>query len=389
MSNVSDKESPLSIYQRDIAQEKLQSDDAQRRVIIELDKLWLSLQRSQPTRSTIPPQRNRLFSSVVGKFFKKPTPQKRPTPQKQGIYIVGKVGRGKTMLMDLFFSTLPRRIGKREHFLDFMRHVHKIVHQLRKQQNTNSIPPIEQVADAIMPQGKVLCLDEFQVTDIADAMILGHLFQALFQKSIIVVMTSNTAISDLFQGRPGADSFKPFIKVMARYLTQLHLDSRHDYRRQHQTLKETWILKNESQSKERFDALFQNYVHGGDVKSEEIHCAGHHFTVQKAAQSACMISFDELCDRPLGAGDYHALAKRFPVVFIDNVPQLEPRQAHIARRFILLIDVLYDNKNLLFIRADVESDKIFTQGEGVELYTRAYSRLTEMGSQKWLAHYTK
>lgn len=303
----------------------------------------------------------------------------------RGLYIVGRVGRGKTMVMDLFYACAPVQQKERIHFLRFMQDVHRDLHDL-KAANPNMADPIPPLAKTIASKAQLLCFDEFQVNDIADAMILGRLFEALFANGVVIVATSNTDPSQLFQNRPGADAFKPFIAVIQRELDTIELDSQRDYRRGREQDRETWLVPADSRAKSRLGSIFARYA--GDEKPGpvDLKFSGRVFEVDMAAGPVCRFDFNSLCGKPRGPNDYLALAKRFPVVIVDNIPCMGQDDANLARRFITLIDALYDNGNLLFASADAQPDQLFTDGDGADAFARTASRLAEMGSESWLEH---
>lgn len=310
----------------------------------------------------------------------------QPTQDRpRGLYIVGRVGRGKTMVMDLFFGCAPVRLKERIHFLRFMQDVHQKLHAL-KAANPGMADPIPPLAKAIAARVQLLCFDEFQVNDIADAMILGRLFEALFADGVVIVATSNTEPSQLFQNRPGADAFKPFIAIIRRELDTIELDSPRDYRRGREQDRQTWLVPADAQAHATLDRIFAHQAGGASPQPVTLEFIGRSFEVEQAAGPVCRFDFNSLCGKPLGPNDYLALARRFPVVVIDNIPCMGQDEANLARRFITLIDALYDNGNLLFASAAAAPDKLFTEGEGSDAFARTASRLAEMGSESWLEH---
>ena len=277
------------------------------------------------------------------------------------------------------------RRKERLHFLRFMQDVHQRLFEL-KRDNPGMADPIPPLAKSIASRAQLLCFDEFQVNDIADAMILGRLFEALFACGVVVVATSNTEPAQLFQNRPGADAFKPFIAIIRRELDTIELDSPRDYRRGREQDQETWLVPADSRAQTQLQRVFQRYAAGQKIAPVTLQYSGRSFEIDQAAGPVCQFDFNSLCGKPLGPNDYLALARRFPVVVIGNIPCMGQDEANLARRFITLIDALYDNGNLLFASAEAPPDKLFTQGEGSDAFARTASRLAEMGSESWLEH---
>lgn len=380
------RQGPLAVYQQRIATGDIKSDPDQARVVERLDQLWreLAAMPERPPQAAAPASKGRGFLAGLAKrLMNQPaqTAQHRP----RGLYIVGRVGRGKTMVMDLFFGCAPVRLKERIHFLRFMQDVHQKLHAL-KAANPGMTDPIPPLAKAIAARVQLLCFDEFQVNDIADAMILGRLFEALFADGVVIVATSNTEPSQLFQNRPGADAFKPFIAIIKRELDTIELDSPRDYRRGREQDRQTWLVPADAQAHATLDRIFAHQAGSASPAPVTLEFIGRSFVVEQAAGPVCRFDFNSLCGKPLGPNDYLALAKRFPVVVIDNIPCMGQDEANLARRFITLIDALYDNGNLLFASAAAAPDKLFTEGEGSDAFARTASRLAEMGSESWLEH---
>ncbi|WP_281701273.1 cell division protein ZapE [Acetobacter malorum] len=367
---------PLAVYRERIASGDLKNDPDQARVVDRLDQLWHELATMPPPA---PPAKGGLLAGLARRL-KPQAPPQRP----RGLYIVGRVGRGKTMVMDLFFSCAPVQKKERIHFLRFMQDVHQKLHDL-KAANPGMTDPIPPLAAAIAARARLLCFDEFQVNDIADAMILGRLFEALFAQGVVIVATSNTEPGELFQNRPGADAFKPFIAIIRRELDTVELDSQRDYRRGRQQDRETWLVPADAQARARLDAIFIRYAEGEKAAPVTLEFSGRTFEVDQAAGSVARFDFNSLCGTPRGPNDYLALARRFPVLIIDGIPSMGQDEANLARRFITLVDALYDNGNLLFASAEAAPDQLFTTGEGSDAFARTASRLAEMGSESWLA----
>ena len=293
------------------------------------------------------------------------------------------------MLMDLFFEVAPLAAKRRIHFHRFMQDVHARFHALKRERPDIS-DPIPPLADAVAAEAVLLCFDEFQVNDIADALILGRLFEALFARGVVVVATSNTRPERLFQDRPGADAFKPFIAVLQRELDTVELRSERDYRRRRALQDAAWIVPADGRADAALDKAFETLTGGEDGRRAWLTVHGRRVEVPLAAAGVARFDFEALCARPLGAGDYLEIARHYPTVIIDRVPRLGPENFDVARRFIVLIDALYEARVKLVASADAAPDSIYAQGEGAAAFERTASRLAEMQSREYraLAHLT-
>jgi cell division protein ZapE len=302
----------------------------------------------------------------------------------QGLYIYGAVGRGKSMLMDLFFRTAPVTAKRRVHFHAFMLDVHETLHRWR-QEKPKQVDPIPALADKIAEETWLLCFDEFHVTNIADAMILGRLFTELFDRGVVVVATSNWAPDDLYAGGLQRDRFLPFIALLKERLDVLELDAARDYRLQR--LKDLSLYhsplgpSSEAQMKEAFARLSG----GLPPMPSSLTVQGRRLDVPRQAGRVAWFDFDELCDRPLGAADYIALATHYPVMLIDRVPRLAWEQRDQARRFMTLIDELYEHHVTTVIAASDRPERLYAEGDGSIEFERTVSRLNEMQSADYLS----
>ena len=360
---------PLAAYRRRVRLELLAADPGQLRAAVRLDVLHQALsRRAAPARSGL----RRLFGRGAR------------TPPPRGVYLVGQVGRGKSMLMDLFFEQAPVAAKRRIHFHRFMQDAHARIHAM-KRADPRLADPIPPLADAIAADATLLCLDEFQVNDIADAMILGRLFDALFARGVVVVATSNTAPEGLFQNRPGADAFRPFIARIRRELDTVLLDSPRDYRRGGVRGLPTWHAPADRRAERALDEAFARLSGGAEPHAETLEVMGRTLPVPMAGPEVARFDFEALCDRALGAGDYLALARRFPALILDGIPRLGPENFDLARRFIVLVDALYEARVKLIASAADQPDHIYERGEGAVAFERTASRLEEMQGQAYLA----
>jgi cell division protein ZapE len=365
---------PLAGYRHRLQQGALQLDPEQERAAARLDELFEALRVPAPPGRGSGPLR-----SLERFFMRASVPVVRP----RGIYLVGAVGRGKSMLMDLFFEIAPIAPKRRIHFHRFMQDVHAELHAM-KRAHPDIADPIPPLARSIATEARLLCFDEFQVNDIADALILGRLFEALFAHGVIVVATSNTVPDKLFQNRPGRDAFKPFIAIIKREMDTITLDSPRDYRRGGLRGIVTWHVPADTRADERLDVAFLQLSEGASPAPETLTVMGRAFKVALAAGPAARFDFDWLCGQPLGAGDYLALARRFSALVIDHIPRLGPDNFDVARRFIVLVDNLYEQKVKLVASAADQPDRIYRQGEGATAFERTASRLEEMQGQAYL-----
>ena len=368
---------PLELYRAKLARGELQTDPAQALAAERLQSLWVALRGYDPPPAEAPSLLSRLFGR------KRPVddiPEGRPN----GLYLVGDVGRGKSMLMDLFFEVadVPRK--RRIHFHRFMQDAHGRLHAWKKQ-NSDGADPIPPLADAIAAEATLLCFDEFQVNDIADAMILGRLFQALFERGVVVVATSNTKPGDLFAGQPGRDAFLPFIALIEHNLDVLMLNGARDWRRQRLRGMITWHVPSDARADAALDQAFEQLAGGAPERSERLVVTGRTLVVPLAASGVARFDFAALCGQPLGPGDYLAVATHYHTLILDGIPRLSPANYDEARRFITLVDALYDHRVKLVASADAMPDQLYERSDGARAFERTASRLEEMRSEDWLA----
>jgi len=362
-------------YRARIAAGTIISDPAQARAAEQLQDLWAKLRGYDPHPKAPP-------NGWLGKFLRrKQVDDAQDHPN--GLYLVGEVGRGKSMLMDLFFEAadVPRK--KRIHFHEFMQDTHRRFHAL-KRDNPGIDDPIPALADEIAEEAALLCFDEFQVHDIVDAMILGRLFEALFQRLVVVVATSNTLPDDLFKGKPGRDAFLPFIALLNKNLDVLVLESARDYRRERLQGLRAWYVPADRRADTAMDHVFTELAAGSTPVPASITISGRKLTVPLSVPGAARFDFHALCGVPLGPGDYLALATHYETILIDGIPRLSPDNFDEARRFVTLIDSLYEHRVKLYASAAAMPDDLYRSGEGAKIFERTASRLEEMQSETYL-----
>jgi cell division protein ZapE len=351
-------------------------DPAQERIVAALDRLTDEISAKRLAQK----------SSALGWLF---AAKRQPREPVKGLYIHGGVGRGKTMLMDVFFELLPVRRKRRVHFNDFMADVQDRIQkhrQARKNGDVKEDDPIPPVARALADEAWVLCFDEFSVTDIADAMILSRLFSALFASGVVLVATSNVAPENLYRDGLNRQLFLPFISLLERNAHVMTLDADKDYRQEKLNRQPVYVTPDDAAADRALDDAWEAMTHGQPTSEVTLTLKGRHLVVPRAAGDAARFSFADLCEKPLGARDYLAIAGRFSTVFIDHVPVLGEGKRNEAKRFILLIDTLYDHRMRLVMSAAAAPEGLYTAKRGTEVFEfeRTASRLVEMQSRDWL-----
>ena len=347
----------LQTYERLIDSGKAKPDAAQLHVVAKLATLSDQLNQSPRPANIL----KRLFAH-------------RPKPTWRGLYIYGEVGRGKTFLMDLFLNSVINVPKHRIHFHAFMQDVHA------KRATTKSKNVIADIADELSSKAKLLCLDEMQISDIADAMIIGRLFEALDARGVCIVTTSNLPPDSLYKDGLNRQLFIPFIEWMNEHLDVIYLGDGVDYRLGRMASRKTYLVgKHASEMNEIWNELTDHSA----GESIAIDVLDRKLIVPKSAHSCARFSFAELCENPLGAPDYLALARNFRTIFIDDIPVIKASNRNEAKRFILMIDTFYDAKIKLVISAVAAPEKLYPVGPHKAEFARTVSRLNEMQSASW------
>ncbi len=323
--------------------------------------------------------------SLLGRLFA----DKDEAPPR-GLYVHGDVGRGKTMLMDMFFQQSLVVHKRRAHFHEFMAEVHERIYGFRQNIARGEIADgdvIALTAASIFEQAWLLCFDEFHVTDIADAMILGRLFSKLFELGTVVVATSNVAPEDLYKGGLNRSLFVPFIAQIADHMDVLRLDARTDFRLEKLAGVKMWLVPADRAAAAALDKAWDKMTGKAPCKPRDISIKGRVLHVPCSAQGVARFSFADICEKPLAASDYLRLAHDYHTIMIDRIPVMDYPERNAAKRFIALIDTLYDNavKLMASAQADPLSLYLATEGHEANEFKRTSSRLIEMSSESYLA----
>jgi cell division protein ZapE len=362
---------PITVYRELRQKGLLHPDPAQQPAIVGLQSLYRALLEYRPETGR---------RGWLARFGLAENGSAQSLP---GLYLYGPVGRGKSMLMDLFFAAVPTPRKRRVHFHAFMLEVHD---RIERERRAKTDAPILKVAADIAEEAALLCFDEFQVDDIADAMILGRLFTALFDAGVVVVATSNLAPDRLYEHGLQRELFLPFIALLKERLNVLELDGGRDWRLARLVGKPTFYHPLGKPAHEALEHAFAKLTDGAPGKSTTLLVKGRSLVVPRAARSVAWCGFAELCERPLAAADYLALAEHFAAVIIEGLPRLGPAQRDAARRFNILIDALYEARTLLIASAEGPPEEIYAAGDGTFEFRRTVSRLIEMQSVDYIAN---
>jgi len=356
-------EGPVKRYRDLVAQGGIEPDAAQVAAAEKLDALALELARWRPRRG------------LLGFFMG--SSQEHP----RGLYIHGAVGRGKTMLMDLFYSSIAFEPKRRVHFHAFMADVHDRIAAARKGDSGDPIPAVaRQIADV----SRLLCFDELHVTDIADAMILGRLFKVLFENQVVVVATSNSPPQELYRNGLNRQLFLPFVDLIEDNMDVLELAAAKDFRLEKLNGERLYFTPADEAARAELDRIWLRMTGRAHGERKDLVVKGRTLRVPQAAMGVARFTFSDLCEKPLGAVDYLHIARNFHTLLLERIPILGPHRRNEARRFINLIDTLYDSRVCLVATADAEPDRLYVAGDGADLFERTVSRLMEMRSETYL-----
>jgi len=364
----------LDLYHEKIALGEIGADPAQARAAQHLQRLGDALTEWRPGKKA------GAFAFLgVGK----------PVTPPEGVYLWGGVGRGKSMLMDLFFASAPVALKRRVHFHAFMQETHERIFKWRQREKNGEVKgddPVLPVAQALAREATLLCFDEFQVHDIADASILGRLFTALFDLGTVVVATSNRAPDGLYEGGLNRHRFIPFIDLVKSRMDVVHLDSSTDYRLDRLLGLPVYYTPLDATARVALDKAFLHLADGTPAHEMTLALKGRALHVPQAAHGVARFSFADLCAKPLGAADYLKIAQSFHTVLIDDVPRMSAERRNEAKRFVTLVDALYEAKVTLFLSAETAPEHLYEKGDGAFEFERTVSRLMEMQSVTYLTN---
>jgi cell division protein ZapE len=356
----------LTAYHALLAAGELRPDPEQAAAAARLDRLAGELQAA--------PRRGSLLWRLAGRKPQAP----------RGLYLWGGVGRGKSMLMDLFFDQVAIERKRRVHFSEFMLEVHARINEERRKEVGDPIPP---VAAALRDEARLLAFDEMMVTNSPDAMILSRLFTALIEAGVTVVTTSNRAPTDLYRNGLNREHFLPFIALIEQRLDVLALNGPVDYRRDRLGSQDTWLVPNGPEATADLSAAFfrlTDHEVSEPIPADDLVVQGRTLHVPKALKGVAVFSFRKLCGEARGAADYLAVARRYHTVIVVGIPRLGPENRNEAARFVALIDALYEHKVKLLAAADAQPDRLYESGDGAFEFQRTVSRLEEMRSDDYL-----
>lgn len=363
-------EGPQAEYRRRIASGELRHDPAQALAVEKLQSLHKALLSYDPQ------------SGGVGWKARFGLERRREDPP-QGIYFFGGVGRGKSMLMDMFFEDAPVKRKRRVHFHAFMQQIHIRLAEYRKFKGREA-DPIPAVAEQVAHEATLFCFDEFQVGDITDAMILRRFFEHLFSCGVVVVATSNRPPCDLYKDGLQREQFLPFIDLIEDRMDVLQLSGPTDYRLELMRKLDIYITPDDAAARTKLEKAFTRLTHGARAHAASIPVQGRDVAIPKAAQGVALVGFEDICGRPLGPADYLEIARRFHTLIIPGIPKMTPDNLDLARRFVTLIDAMYEGHVKLICSSDALPPDLYSEGVGAFEFERTASRLVEMQSESYM-----
>ena len=372
--------SPLALYRSLLAAGELHEDAVQERAVMRFEALGRALAGYTPA---VPSAEGGLSGLRARLGFGGRKIEAAAPLAPRGLYLHGPVGRGKSMLMDLFFRTVPVKAKRRVHFQAFMRDFHAAMHQWRAK-GGGEADPIPPLAAAMAREAWLLCLDELEVRDIADAMIVGRVFEHLFKAGVVVVTTSNRPPEDLYRDGLQREKFLPFIGLIRERLEEVELSSPTDYRLGRLQGAPVFYAPLGPDSEAALAHLFERLTAGQPVHPDMVAVGGRSIIVPEAAGDVARFTFADLCEAPLGPSDYMEIGSHYDIVLVSGVPRLTPAKRDAARRFVTLVDALYEHRTLLALTLDAPPQDLYTEGDGAFEFHRTVSRLMEMQSEDYL-----
>ncbi len=377
---------PASAYAAAVAQGLLAADPAQQQAVAAVQRLWERLdERVLAAPRQHGPRQAAAPGGWLGRLLSRRSPwpgesAAPPVPAIKGLYLVGEVGRGKSMLMDLLFATARLRAKKRVHVHAFMQSLHQALHA--RQHSAAVLPGI---AADLARDCRLLCFDEWQITEIGDAMLLGRLLEQLWDLGVVVVITSNTAPDALLAHAPGRDSFLPYIQRIKENMDVVLLRGTIDHRRRDALVEQMWRTPDDAAARLDLEQLFDQLTEGHEVHAERLTVWGRQTVAEKTASGVALFTFAALCEQPLGTADYLALANRFHTIVLTGIPRLGGERRDALRRFIHLVDVLFEHHMRLYASAAAEVEALCDDREA-SAFARTASRLHAMRTPVYLAH---
>lgn len=362
-------DTPIARYRALVREGRLAADPAQAQAVEQLQLLYGRLRDYDPAQGR----------KVARGWFGWGRERARQDTL-AGLYLYGGVGRGKSMLMDLFCDIAPLEKKRRVHFHAFMQEVHAGINAARARGESD---PIQPVAEKIASEATLLCFDEMQISDIADAMIVGRLFEGLFARGVVVVTTSNRHPDDLYKDGLNRQLFLPFIQLIKEKLDLHHLDGAADHRQDRARSDPRYLSPLGEETAAQMDRIWEDLRGGEDETPLDLSVSGRKVAFPRHSGRALRAGFEDLCARPLGAADYLALAEAVSSMMIEDVPRLSRARNNEAKRFVTLVDALYEARTRVFVSAAAEPEHLYEEGPGAFEFERTASRLEEMRTESW------